>query len=204
MRTLPALVLGLALVAGSAAPAAAANATAILAGGCFWCVEHDLAKVPGVIDVVSGYSGGTLQDPTYENHHDVDAKNTVPHLEVVQVTYDPAKIGYAKLLDIYFRRIDPTDGGGQFCDRGPSYRPAVFFSNDSEKSIATARKDAVAKLLKTPVAVDVLPAGAFWPAEGYHQDYAEKNSVKYNYYRWNCGRDQRVDEVWSGVPAEAM
>jgi peptide-methionine (S)-S-oxide reductase len=199
MRIAAAVLLGLTLTASSAAPAMAASAKAILAGGCFWCVEHDLAKVPGVLNVVSGYSGGTSEEPTYDNYHDVDANNPVPHVEVVEVVYDPDKISYAKLLDTYFRRIDPTDGGGQFCDRGPAYRPVVFFGSEGEQTIATERKDAVAKLLKVPVAVDVLPAGEFWPAEEYHQDYAEKNSVKYNYYRWNCGRDQRVEAVWGGI-----
>lgn len=196
-----AAVIGLAGLLGMAGPGIAAQptATAILAGGCFWCVEHDFAKLPGVKDVVSGYSGGTRANPTYENHHDTDTENSVAHVEVVQITYDPALLSYDKLLDHYFRNIDPTDGGGQFCDRGTSYRPVIYTANDEERDTAEAGKASVAKLIAQPVAVEILPAGKFWPAEDYHQDYAEKNPVRYNYYRWNCGRDQRIEKVWSAT-----
>lgn len=171
-------------------PPPAAGATALFAGGCFWCVEHDFAKINGVLDVVSGYAGGSLENPTYENHPG--------HLEVVQVTYDPARISYADLVARYWRLIDPTDGGGQFCDRGPSYRPALFPATPEERQIAEAGKAALdaSGVLPGPVAVEILPAARFWLAEDYHQDYAEKNPVRYRFYRNGCGRDRRVAEVW--------
>lgn len=192
------VILGIAVLASLPA-SAAQRATAILAGGCFWCVEHDFRQLAGVTQVVSGYSGGSRANPTYEDYHDTDAENPVPHVEVVEVTYDPATLSYDALLDYYFRHIDPTDGGGQFCDRGPAYRPVVFFATDAERAAAEAKKTDVARQIGQPVQVDILPAAAFWPAEDYHQDYAEKNPVRYKYYRWNCGRDQRIEEVWSAA-----
>ena len=179
--------------------AAAAKATAVLGGGCFWCVEHDFRQLPGVTKAVSGYSGGSRPNPTYENYHDVDVENPVPHVEVAQITYDPSKLNYAALLDYYFRHIDPTDGDGQFCDRGPAYRPVIFVGNEEERKVAEAKKAEVAELIKQPVAVEIADAKTFWPAEEYHQDYADKNPVRYKIYRWNCGRDQRIEEVWSAA-----
>jgi peptide-methionine (S)-S-oxide reductase len=181
------------------AQAASANAVAVLAGGCFWCMEHDFEHLPGVINVVSGYSGGSRPNPNYENYHDTNAAFPIPHAEVVQITYDPAKVGYAQLLDFYFRHIDPTDGGGQFCDRGPAYSPIIFTGSAEEKQIAEAKKIEVGKLLKQKIAVRIVDAMTFWPAEDYHQHYSDKNSLKYKFYRWNCGRDQRVAEVWSAA-----
>ena len=172
--------------------------TAVLAGGCFWCVEHDLAPLTGVIDVVSGYAGGSRPDPVYENYNDVTADYPVPHIEVVQVTYDPAKLSYGALLDAFLRKIDPTDGGGQFCDRGPGYRPAIFAGSDAERQAAEAALDKARQEIGREIAVDILPAARFWPAEDYHQDYAEKNPIRYKFYRWNCGRDQKVEKIWSG------
>jgi peptide-methionine (S)-S-oxide reductase len=192
-----ALCLAAVSVAATGARADAAKATAVLAGGCFWCVEHDFRQLPGVIKAVSGYSGGSRPNPTYENYHDVDAENPVPHVEVAQITYDPSKLSYAALLDYYFRHIDPTDRDGQFCDRGPAYRPVIFVANEEERKVAEAKKAEVAELIKQPVAVEIADAKTFWPAEEYHQDYADKNPVRYKLYRWNCGRDQRVEEVWS-------
>ncbi|MFZ4602640.1 MAG: peptide-methionine (S)-S-oxide reductase MsrA [Caulobacterales bacterium] len=181
--------------AALAAPAAAApTQTAIYAGGCFWCAEHDLAAVPGVVDVVSGYTGGTLANPRYD---DVITETT-GHYEAVKVTFDPAKITYRALTDRFFRIIDPTDGGGQFCDRGPSYRSAVF-ATPEQKPIADAARAAAAAALKKPVATQVLAVSTFWPAETYHQDYAAKNPARYLFYRSGCGRDARVKEVWRGV-----
>ena len=175
--------------------------TTILAGGCFWCVETDMEKLPGVINVVSGYSGGSRPNPTYENHHDIDAANPVPHLEVVEVTYDPARVDYAAIVDYYLRHIDPTDGGGQFCDRGPSYRPVIFAGDATEKETAIARLKAASDALKTPLAVEVLDAKKFWPAEDYHQDYHQKNPTRYAFYRWNCGRDKKVAQIWNKASA---
>ena len=190
------IVAGTMLGATALAEPAPTTASAILAGGCFWCVEHDMRQSPGVTEAVSGYIGGSRANPTYEDYHDVDAANPVPHVEAVRVTYNPAVLSYEKLLDYYFRHIDPTDGGGQFCDRGPAYRPAVFVGNEAERKAAEAKKAEVARLLKQNVAVEVLNAQTFWPAEDYHQDYAAKNPIRYKYYRWNCGRDQRVEAVW--------
>jgi peptide-methionine (S)-S-oxide reductase len=175
------------------------TATAILGGGCFWCVEHDFHQLPGVLKVVSGYSGGGLPNPTYENYHNVSTANPIPHTEVVEVTYDTTKLSYEQVLDYYFRHIDPTDGGGQFCDRGPAYAPIIFISNDREKAEAEAKKAEVAKLLMKNIAVEIRDATRFWPAEDYHQDYAEKNPLTYKFYRWTCGRDQRVKAVWSAA-----
>jgi peptide-methionine (S)-S-oxide reductase len=193
------LLLAAAAFSLTGASAFAEQKTAILAGGCFWCVEHDIAKLPGVTDVVSGYSGGTRAKPTYDNYHDVDAENPVPHVEVVQVTYDPAKLSYKALIGYHLQHIDVTDGGGQFCDRGPAYRPVIFTADKAERKTAEAELKAAEAALAQPVAVDVLPAAAFWPAEDYHQNYAEVNPTRYSYYRWNCGRDQRVEQLWGPV-----
>ena len=193
------IVAGTMLGATALAEPAPTTASAILAGGCFWCVEHDMRQLPGVTEAVSGYTGGSRANPTYEDYHDVDAANPVPHVEAVRATYNPAVLSYEMLLDYYFRHIDPTDGGGQFCDRGPAYRPAVFVGNDAERKAAEAKKAEVARLLKQNVAVEVLNAQTFWPAEDYHQDYAVKNPIRYKYYRWNCGRDQQVRALWKTV-----
>jgi peptide-methionine (S)-S-oxide reductase len=189
-------------VAATGACAEAAKATAVLAGGCFWCVEHDFRQLPGVTKAISGYSGGSRPNPTYENYHDVDAKYPVPHVEVAQITYDPSKLSYAALLDYYFRHIDPTDGDGQFCDRGPAYRPVIFVANEEERKVAEAKKIEVAELIKQPVAIEIANVKTFWPAEEYHQDFADKNPVRYKFYRWNCGRDQRVEEIWSAAKTQ--
>jgi peptide-methionine (S)-S-oxide reductase len=149
--------------AATGAHAEAVKATAVLAGGCFWCVEHDFRQLPGVIKAVSGYSGGSRPNPTYENYHDVDAENPVPHVEVAQITYDSSELSYAALLDYYFRHIDPTDGGGQFCDRGPAYRPVIFVANEDERKVAEAKKVEVAELIKQPVAVEIGDAKTFRP-----------------------------------------
>lgn len=184
---------GFALPAAAQAPAASAPKLeyAILAGGCFWCVEHDLAVIPGVVDVVSGYSGGAKVNPTYEDH--------AGHHEAVKVTYDPRRITYDQLLRKFWPTIDPTDGGGQFCDRGMAYESAVFVRNDAQRRAANTTKIEAARRLKgKPIVTDVLPEGRFWPAEGYHQDYAEKNPLRYKLYRQGCGRDARLKAVWGG------
>jgi peptide-methionine (S)-S-oxide reductase len=175
--------------AAEAAPAATLS-TAVFAGGCFWSAEHDIEHTPGVTDVVSGYAGGTAQKPTYNNHRGF--------MEAVKVTYDPAKISYPQLVDAFFHHIDPTDPNGQFCDQGPSYRTAVFAASPQERAQADAVKAQVARKLEKPVATQVLPAGAFWPAEAYHQDYARKNPMSYMAYRVGCGRDARLKAVWGG------
>lgn len=168
---------------------AGAIAEAVFAGGCFWCAEHDFQKVAGVVDVESGYAGGASVNPTYQNHEG--------HLEVVRVRFDAARISYAQLVEAYWRLVDVEDGGGQFCDRGNSYRPAIFATQE-QRPIAEASKAALAAsgAVGKPIAVEILPAAPFWLAEAYHQDYAERNPVQYNFYRFRCGRDQRLAALW--------
>lgn len=190
-RAFPLLLAVLLLLAG---PAQAAVEEAVLAGGCFWCLEHDLEKLPGVLEAESGYSGGRVSNPTYRQ---VSAGGT-GHQEVVRVRFDPAKITYPTLLRAYWRNVDPLDGGGQFCDRGSSYQPVIFTKGEQQQQ-AQASLKAAARELGQPasaIRVQIKPLNRFWPAEGYHQDYAELNSVKYRYYRWACGRDRRLDQVW--------
>lgn len=166
---------------------------AVFAGGCFWCVEHDFKAIPGVVEVLSGYTGGHTANPTYE---DVITETT-GHYEAVRVTFDPARITYRQLVDRYWRLIDPTDDGGQFCDRGPSYRSAIFAS-PAQKADAEASKAALiaSNRLTAPVVTPVLPLARFYPAEEYHRDYARKNAIRYNTYRAACGRDARLRQVW--------
>jgi peptide-methionine (S)-S-oxide reductase len=196
MSALLALLLGLSLQSGFGVPAAqAAPAEAVLAGGCFWCLEHDLEKLPGVIEVESGYSGGSLARPTYKQ---VSAGGT-GHQESVRVRFDDRRISYATLLRAYWRNIDPFDGGGQFCDRGDSYRPVIFADGPSQERQARSSLRSAAQELGRPPAsirVAIRPLQRFWPAESYHQNYAERNAVRYRYYRWSCGRDRRLDAVW--------
>ena len=180
---------------GAPAAPTAKTATAIYAGGCFWCAEHDLQAIPGVIDVVSGYTGGTLPNPRYE---DV-VTETTGHYEAVRVTYDPARISYRALTDRFWRLVDVTDKGGQFCDRGPSYRAAVFVTPE-QAPMAEASRAAAQKALGQPIVTEILPVATFYVAEDYHQDYSEKNPVRYRLYRTGCGRDARLRAVWGGRP----
>ena len=181
--------------AAAAAPAKAARTeTAVFAGGCFWCTEADFEKVPGVISAVSGYTGGRTERPTYEQ---VSAGGT-GHYEAVLVRYDPAKVSYAQLARYFFRTVDPTDAGGQFCDRGESYRTAIFAA-PGQIAAAKAARAGAEKALGRKVVTPVLAAARFWPAEGYHQDYYKKNSLKYRFYRSRCGRDARLKQVWGGA-----
>jgi peptide-methionine (S)-S-oxide reductase len=178
------------LFAAEAAPAAGALKTAVFAGGCFWSAEHDIEHTPGVAKVVVGYAGGTRPNPTYQNHEG--------YLESIQVTYDPAKISYAQLVDAFFHHIDPTDPDGQICDRGPTYRTAVFAADPQERQAAEAVKAQVAKALHQPVATEIRSASKFWMGEAYHQDYARKNPAAYMAYRMGCGRDHALKVVWAG------
>jgi peptide-methionine (S)-S-oxide reductase len=167
---------------------AAETKSAYFAGGCFWCIEKDFEHVEGVSEVESGYQGGDLQDPTYRNHGQ--------HIEGVRVDYDPAKIDYATLLHIYFRSIDPTDAGGQFCDRGNAYTTAIFANDEMEAKIAKAAIAEAGEALGKPIATKLRGNDKFWKAEGYHQDYYKKNPVRYKYYRFSCGRNQTVKALW--------
>jgi peptide-methionine (S)-S-oxide reductase len=189
------LVAGCAEAAPAPAPAPSGHrAVAVVAGGCFWCTESDFDKLPGVLATASGYVGGKVANPTYEQ---VSAGNT-GHIEAVRVVYDPTKLTYAKLVGHLFRTVDPLDSGGQFCDRGYQYRSAIFVASVEQRRIAEATKTRAAAVLKKPVATLILPAAKFYPAEGYHQDYYKKNPAKYRFYRWNCGRDKRLRQVWGG------
>jgi len=180
-----------------AQPAAAQDtATAILAGGCFWCVEADFDKVDGVLDTVSGYTGGTTENPTYK---EVTYGDT-GHYEAVKVTYDPARVDYRTLVDHFLRTIDPTDDGGQFCDRGDSYRTAVFVADEAERAVAEAAVAEAERALQVDVVTPILPAAPFYRAEDYHQDYYLKNPLRYRFYRTAYGRDARLDEVWGSAP----
>lgn len=167
---------------------------AILAGGCFWCMEADFQKVKGVQEVVSGYTGGTGANPTYDDYV------RKGHIEIVQITYDPAVIPYTKLLDIFWRKIDPIDPGGQFCDRGHAYSTAIFYTTEAQKKQAEESKATLeaSGLLEQPIATRIRKAGTFYPAEAYHQNYSEKNPIRYKFYRFKCGRDQRLEELWEG------
>ena len=175
-----------------AARTAAANPTEIatFAGGCFWCVESDFEHVDGVISAVSGYTGGELENPTYRNHGQ--------HIEAVQITFDPAKISYKKLVEIFWRSIDPVDAGGQFCDRGHTYTTAIFANSPEQLKIAQSSKADIdaSGILPKKIATDIREASHWTDAEGYHQDYHTKNPVRYKFYRYNCGRDARIQELW--------
>jgi len=197
------LVLMLAVLAGcssgevsQAAPQKASGnqATAVFAGGCFWCMEPPFDALPGVVSTTSGYAGGTQANPTYKQ---VTAGGT-GHLEVVQVIYDPAQVSYAQLLEVYWQNVDPLDGGGQFCDRGASYKTAVFYSNAMEQQAAERSKVQLAKSFEADIATQVLQlsANGFYPAEDYHQNYYQKNPLRYKYYRNSCGRDARLAQLW--------
>ena len=163
----------------------------ILAGGCFWCLEHDLEYLDGVNFVKSGYSGGDLNNPSYENHNG--------HQEVVLVNYDPKIVSLDEILRLYLRNIDPLDGRGQFCDRGDSYRPVIFFGNSLEENKSNEALISASKELKVPIEqikVEVKSINKFWLAEDYHQNFAENNQLKYKFYRYSCGRDNRLDQLW--------
>jgi len=165
----------------------------ILAGGCFWCMESDFEKLEGVTDVVSGFTGGTLKNPTYNGNHE-------GHFEAVEITYDPDRVSYQKLLDYYWVNIDPFDAKGQFCDKGPSYLSAIFVANGSERKIAEKSKTLIVESFpEKTVVTPILDSSTFYPIKGqesYHQDYYKNHPFRYKAYRWNCGRDQRLKAIW--------
>jgi peptide-methionine (S)-S-oxide reductase len=197
-RRLACLLIGLAaLLAAPLAHAAPPPGLqqAVFAGGCFWCMEHDMKGIPGVVSVESGYTGGHVDHPTYE---DVTSE-TSGHYESVRVTFDPKKVDYGFILYRYWKLIDPTDDGGQFCDRGPSYRPAIFVANEEQRKAAEQSKIEAQKQLKRGrIIVPILPLKTFWPAEEYHRNFAETHAFHYQAYRTGCGRDARLREVWGG------
>ena len=194
---LAAQVFGPAMAQTKATPPATPTPTvakAIFAGGCFWCVESDFDKVPGVISTTSGYTGGTTTNPSYEQ---VSA-HTTGHAEAVEVAYDPAKVSYERLVAYYWHTIDPTVKDQQFCDHGSPYRTAIFTNGPEQLKIAQASRAALEKTkpFKAPVVTEIVPAGVFYPAEDYHQGYYKKNPIRYKYYRTSCGRDARLQQLW--------
>ena len=168
------------------------QAVAIFAGGCFWCMEPPFDALEGVISTTSGYTGGQTKNPTYEQV----SEGRTGHTEALRVVYDPSKITYEKLLEVFWRNHDPLDGGGQFCDRGSQYRSGIFYQSEPERVLAEASKAKVAGRLARPISTAIVAAGPFYDAEGYHQDYYKKNPVRYKLYTWNCGRAQRLEEIW--------
>lgn len=168
-------------------------ALATFGGGCFWCMEPPFDQMAGVLKTVSGFSGGHIKDPSYKQV----VQGGTGHTEVVQVTYDPTKVSYEQLLAVYWRNVDPLDSGGQFCDRGHSYRPVIFVHNEQQQRAVELSKAGLKNQLPGDNVTPVEPYRAFYAAEDYHQDYYQKNSVRYKYYRYRCGRDQRLDELWS-------
>lgn len=200
-------VLPAALMALAAGGAQAATEKAVVAGGCFWCVESDFESVPGVSEVVSGYTGGTTENPTYKQV----GRGGTGHYEAVQITFDNSKISYAKILEMFFRSVDPTDADGQFCDRGESYRTAIFPLNAEQTTAAEAEKAKAEKALGQKIVTPILPAKTFYLAEDYHQDYYKGSNIvltragpqsqasAYKFYRDACGRDERVKQLWGAA-----
>ncbi|MCK0506388.1 peptide-methionine (S)-S-oxide reductase MsrA [Aromatoleum anaerobium] len=196
-----ACLLGLALIvagagAGHAAPASS-PATAIFAGGCFWCMEPPFDRLDGVVSTTSGYTGGHVPNPGYE----AVSSGRTGHAEAVQIEYDPTKVSYEQLLDVFWRNIDPTDPGGQFCDRGSQYRAQIFYQGDEQRAAAERSRAALIanKPFAQQVVTEIVPAMKFYPAEEYHQDYYQKNPLRYKFYRHGCGRDQRLEALWGAA-----
>lgn len=210
LALLAALLIGLApsiaAAAQEAGPAAKASepalATALFAGGCFWCMEPPFDKLDGVVSTTSGYTGGQLAAPTYAQ---VSSGGT-GHFEAIRVVYDPKRIDYAKLLSVFWRNVDPLDAGGQFCDRGDQYRSAIFYESEEQKRLAERSKADLESSggFGRAVATAILPASSFYPAEDYHQDYYQKNPLRYNYYRFTCGRDRRLNTLWGDPDVAAQ
>lgn len=188
-------------IAGTATPPAPqGTAKATFAGGCFWCMEPPFERLDGVVKVTAGYTGGDLVNPTYEQ---VSAGGT-GHAESVEVIYDSRKVSYDTLLNVFWHNVDPTQHDRQFCDVGDQYRTAIFYHSDQQKAEAEASRrklEASPRFKGKTLYTQIVPAGPFYAAEDYHQDYARKNPIRYKFYRWNCGRDQRLEQVWGQAPA---
>ncbi|MCS6915224.1 MAG: peptide-methionine (S)-S-oxide reductase MsrA [Myxococcota bacterium] len=198
LPTVALLALSTPLLSLAISPRAVGRAT--FGGGCFWCMEADFEKVPGVVAVVSGYAGGHKKNPTYE---EVSTGQT-GHVEVVQILYDPDRISYEQLLEVYWRNTDPTTPDRQFCDVGSQYRPVIFYHNETQRRAAEASKQALSKTkpFAAPIVTQILPLQSFYPAEDYHQDFYRKNPERYQAYRARCGRDQRLQELWGRAPPQ--
>lgn len=186
------LILALLILGLFGGNVAAQTKEAVFAGGCFWCLEGPFDALPGVLETEAGYTGGQIPNPTYEQV----SSGTSGHIEAMRVKYDPALVDFGKLLDVFWRNIDPTDAGGQFCDRGPQYRSAVFFADEAEESAARASKAQLEAARGFKIVTEILPRTEFYAAEEYHQDYYKKNPLRYHFYRQGCGRDQRLRQLW--------
>jgi len=195
-RWLSFLLLGCAAVTSNAANDTGNTPyqTAIFAGGCFWCMEPPYDKLDGVISTTSGYTGGHKKDPSYKEV----SRGATGHTEAIQIVYDPTRVSYEELLNEFWHNIDPTNASGQFCDRGSQYRSEIFYQNDEQKNLATQSKAALIEIkpFDAPVVTRITEASVFYPAEDYHQDYYQKNPVRYKFYRYGCGRDKRLEELW--------
>lgn len=186
------LVLGGLAHGAESSPGGTPLAKATFAGGCFWCMEPPYDELEGVTSTISGYTGGTKKNPTYEQ---VSA-GTTGHTEAVEITYDPKKVSYEKLLDVFWRNIDPLTANAQFCDSGSQYRSAIFYHDQAQKTLAEASKKRVRSRFKQPIVTEIVQVSEFYPAEDYHQDYYKKNPIRYKFYRYGCGRDKRLQELW--------
>lgn len=188
------LWLGVSTLTGSPAAAIADTelTTAVFAGGCFWCMEQPFDALPGVFSTISGYTGGTVENPTYR---EVSGGGT-GHVEAMQVTYDPNQVSYETLLDTFWHNIDPFDNQGQFCDKGSQYRSAIFYATPEQQTLAETSKQVVMEKFDRPIATELIPVAAFYPAEDYHQNYYLTRPIRYQVYRFGCGRDQRLADVW--------
>ena len=195
--SLVATLIALSLCSFMTLNAIAEEQSAVFAGGCFWCTESDFEKLDGVVSAASGYIGGQVKNPSYKQ---VSAGGT-GHTEAVEVVFDDQKVSYSQLVEYFWKTIDPTDGGGQFCDRGQQYRSEIFYQTEEQRDIAQASKDVLSSSgrLKAPIVTQLTASSRFYPAEDYHQDYYLKNPVRYNYYRWGCGREKRLEALW-GAP----
>lgn len=193
-----ATITGVLVMAGDVSAQEAAQQTqqarAVFAGGCFWCMQPPFDKTEGVLKTTVGYTGGHVENPTYEQ---VSGGGT-GHFEAIEIVYDPVRVRYEDLLKIFWRNIDPLDAEGQFCDRGDSYKSAIFYLDDAQKTAAEASAGQMKGALKAKVATQIVPSSVFYPAEDYHQSYYRKNPIRYKYYRHNCGRDKRLKAIWGG------
>lgn len=174
-------------------------AIATFAGGCFWCMEEAFEGVDGVISAISGYTDGRVKNPTYEQV----SNGGTGHTEAIEVTFDPSRITYARLLQVFWRNVDAVDGGGQFCDRGSQYRSGIYYHSEEQQRQAEFSRQEVAKRLGQTIATEIVKASPFYQAEGYHQDYYKKNPIKYKFYKWNCGRAQRLEKLWGKQPSQS-
>ena len=194
-----AVVMGLGAMSASAATTTSASVIATFAGGCFWCMEPPFDELDGVISTTSGYTGGSKQNPTYEEV----STGTTGHAEAVQVAYDPKRISYERLLEVFWRNIDPVTPNAQFCDHGTQYRSAIFYHDETQRRLSEESKRTLeaSGRFKAPIVTEIVAAGTFYPAEEYHQDYYRKNPIRYKFYRAGCGRDRRLADLWGSPTA---